>query len=182
MNSEKTDWGFPRGKVASTLRSILSKDFTDDDIDTIAVVLMSHSLVEVAIERVLYLTLNFEYPHYEGNLEKKRQDDLCEAIEGMTFWGKFRLIEPCFKISDPGLIKQMRNINRVRNKIAHLEKINDLKFKDKLIRSEEGLEEFFVTCQCVAKQIDRLWERIDDQHALYERWAKRLQELGDPLM
>jgi hypothetical protein len=35
MEREKTDWGVPRGKVAVTLRYSLSKEFTDDDINTI---------------------------------------------------------------------------------------------------------------------------------------------------
>ena len=173
MNSQKTNWGFPKGKVALTLRSILSKEFTDDEVNTIAVVLMSHSLVEAAIGRVLYLVLNSKFPHYGtgvsaeetkkfGALNKKMEQNLSKVIQDINFWQKSKLIEPCLEMWYPDLVEEIRNVNSVRNKIAHLEKIDDLKFKGKLIFSEEGLEEFFVSSQCAAKEIDKLWERIDE--------------------
>jgi hypothetical protein len=154
---------------------------------------MSHSLIEAAMNRFLYLILDSEYPHLgktfnaketeeNENLNREMQENLWRVIEEMNFMGKFRLIEPCLKITDPDLIEQIRNINRVRNRIAHLKKIADLKFTDKLIWSEEGLEEFFATSQCGAWEIDKLWERIDDQHARCEKWAKRLKELGEPIL
>jgi hypothetical protein len=193
MNSEKTYWGFPRGKVAKTLRSVLSKEFTDDDINTIAVVLMSHSLIEAAIERLLYLVLDSEFPHYGRglnaeetkkfeDLNTKMEESLSKRIQNMSFWQKFSLIKPYLEIWYPYLVEKIEKINPVRNKIAHLEKIHDLKFEEKLIWSEEGLEEFFVSTQCVAKEIDKLWEMIDDKHALYEKCAKRLRELGESLI
>jgi hypothetical protein len=192
MNAEKTPWGFPRGKVAHTLRCVLSKEFTDDDINTIAVVLMSHSLVEASIERVLYLVLDSEFPHYGRgynaeetkkleDLNHKMEERLSNTILDMSFWQKLSLVKPCLEIRDPCLIDEIKKINYVRNKIAHLKKIDDLKFRDKLIWNEEGLEELFVAAQCIAKEIDKLWEWIDENHSLYKKWAERLRELGEPL-
>lgn len=185
MEREKTDWGFPRGKVAVTLRSILSKEFTDEDINTIAVVLMSHSLVEAAIERVLYLVLNSEYPHYGEGLDpneakNKMEDGLCKVIEEMSFRGKLRLIEPCLNIWQPDLIQTVNDINTVRNRIDQLKTINDLRFKDKLIWSEEGLKEFFRTSQVVQWELGKLCEKIDGQHARCEKWVKDCRNWEKP--
>lgn len=190
MSSKKTKWGFPRGKVAQMLRSILSKEFTDDDVNTIAVVLLSHSLVEAAIEQVIYLVLNSEFPHYikKGanpeetikfkNLNKKIEENLSKTIQDMSFFQKFSLIKPCLETCS---IDEIKNLNEIRNKIAHLKRLDDLKFKGKLIWSEEGLEEFFVTSQFVVITIDKLREWIDDQHALYRKMERKLRELGEPL-
>jgi hypothetical protein len=175
MDSKETKWGFPKGKVASTLKNILSKEFTNKDIDTIAVVLMLRSMVELSIERVLFLMLNYEYPHYGKGmnpketqkykiLNEKMEDELWKVIVGMNFHVKLSLIEPCLKVWYPGFEKTIKEINRVRNKIAHLNKLKSLKFKNKLIWSEEGIEEFFVTAQITTKEINKFCERIEERN------------------
>ena len=177
MDSGKTDWGFPRGKVAATLRSILSKDFSDDDVSTIAVVLMLHSLVETAIARVIFLVLTLGLPHYGKGVDHAETDNhetlnqemeasISDAVQRLSFRHKFELIRPCLKIWHPHLQETIQEIGTVRNKIAHLERVDDLKYNGKSIWSEEGIEEFFVSCQCAAKEIDKLWERIDESRLL----------------
>jgi hypothetical protein len=52
--ANETEWGFPKGRVAKTLRTLLYKDLTDHDIEAIVVCLMSHLLVEDHINTLLY--------------------------------------------------------------------------------------------------------------------------------
>lgn len=170
MDSKETKWGFPKGRVASTLRSILSRKFTNQDINAITVVLMLHSMVESAIERVLYLILVSGFPHYSKMKFSKQEtnkmkDELSDVIEKMSFGGKLSLIKPYLKVWRSDLVVDINEITRVRNKIAHLEKIKNLKFKNKLIWSEEGIEKFFVASQFTLEEINKFWHWTDECNA-----------------
>jgi CheY-like chemotaxis protein len=60
--SDKTESGFPIGKVAQTLRKILYPALTEHQVEAIMVLLMSHLLIEQKINHVLYDWLKQDAP------------------------------------------------------------------------------------------------------------------------
>ena len=81
--NDTTDWDFPTGKVAKTLRKILEPNLTDSEIEAIAVCLLSHLLLERKINELLYRWLEYDPPKPEevGKIEKVEKE-LIYFIEG----------------------------------------------------------------------------------------------------
>jgi hypothetical protein len=186
--TEQTDWGFPKGRVAKTLRNLLYKDLSDHDVEAIVVCLLSHLLVEDHINDVLYRWLLYDLPSKgedsqqlaEAN-EKKMKSEMWKSITKLQFAQKYLIIEPVFTHWFPKEAGDIWKLNDLRTTIFHGKSVKDVAFKGKSISTEEGIEEVFLTAQYITMRFDELAELIDSPHALAEKWAARLKELGEPL-
>ena len=59
------------------------------------------------------------------------------------------------------IIDEISDINEIRNKLFHRLTIKELKFKNKLINTEDGIEEFFQVAQQKLGHLDHLIEFIE---------------------
>jgi hypothetical protein len=111
---------------------------------------------------------------YRRSLEQHRQDRLCQ---------KYSLVEPLFAAHFPAEASEPWRINDLRNEIFHGRRaIQEAKFKGQPISEEQTVESIFLAAQFVSMQLDKFDELVDLPHAHAERWAKRLGELGEPLL
>lgn len=188
--SETTELGFPKGRAAKTLRTLLYKDLSDHDVEAIVVSLLSHLLVEDNINSLLYHWLSLDLPQKGGvqNISvesgnKKMESALWSLITKLQFSQKYKFIEPIFKNWFPPIDSaDIWKLNDLRNEIFHGRTIKDIKFHNKSIGTEEGIEEVFITAQAISKRFEDLTELIDHPHALAKKWSERLKELGEPLL
>ena len=181
--TEVTDWGFPKGRVAKTLRSILYPDLNDHEVEAIVVCLMGHLLVEDRLNRVLYRWLKQDAPKPPADQQTAKADDeLWRTIVNLDFAKKYSLVEPFFAPRFPNEAATPWKINNLRNDIFHGRAIKDAKFNGQPISDEATVEQIFLSAQFACKQLDKFEEMIDTPHALAERWSKRLTELGEPLL
>lgn len=180
--TEVTDLGFPKGRVAKKLRSILYPDLNDHEVEAIVVCLMAHLLVEERLNRVLYRWLKQDAPKPPMDQQIEDADGkLRTAIVKLDFAKKYSLVEPFFAARFPSEAAIPWKINDLRNDIFHGRAIKDAKFNGQPISDEATVEQVFLSAQCACMQLDKFDEIIDTPHALAERWSKRLVELREPL-
>src|SRR5437773_2083750 len=94
--SDTTNWGFPKGRVAKTLRSILDPGLTDHQVEAVVVCLMAHLLVENRINEVLYRWLKRDAP-----APNDPEQALWNSIVKIDFAKKYSLLEPLFAAHFP---------------------------------------------------------------------------------
>lgn len=99
--SETSDWGFPKGSVAQTLRKILYPELTDHEVEAIVVCLMAHLLVENRLNGLLYQWLKQDAPRLSKDETAKAEDALWKSITKIDFAKKYSLVEPFFAIHFP---------------------------------------------------------------------------------
>lgn len=180
--TDETKHGFPIGRVAATLRKILSPDLNAHGVEAVTVCLLSHLLVERSINQTLYSWLKLDAPlHADEPATKRADEELWNSIVKMDFAKKFSLLEPHFSLFFPGLNKRVWAVNQLRNDIFHGRAIENAKFNGKPISKEQTVEEVFICAQEISMQMDKFWELIDSPHAFAEKWRDRLQKLGEPL-
>ena len=184
MMTDSTDWGFPKGRVARTLRSILDPDLTQHEVEAVVVCLMAHLLIENRINEVLYRWLKRDTPApKDAEQAAKAADALRKSIVKTDFARKYSLVEPFFAAHFPAEAADSWKINDLRNDIFHGRRaIRDAKFKGQPISEEQTVEAIFLAAQFVSMRLSNFEELIDLPHAHAERWAKRLAELGEPLL
>lgn len=179
--SNKTDWGFPKGHVAKTLRKILYPDLTDHEVEAITVCLMAHLLIENRLNDLVYRWLRQDAPTPTKEQDATQaEDQLWKNIVNMDFAKKYSLIEPFFAAHFPKEGATPWKINDLRNSVFHGRAIKDAKFEGQPISDETTVERIFLAVQFVSMQFDKFEEMIDDPHAVAEKWKKRLAELGEP--
>ena len=186
-NGEETELGFTRGKVARELRQALYKDFTEKEVETIAVVLLSHLLVEDGLDKVIFTLLSYDLPLF-GSTERdnKINDEMNNAIwqniQRMSFIRKLEMIKPALERFTEGFSKMLSDINRVRNDIFHgrISK-NSVIFKRRSIWDENGIEKYFESCQDAYGRLLAFYSMIDSNRAVREKWAEKLKKLEEPL-
>jgi hypothetical protein len=183
MTTDSTEWGFPKGRVAKTLRTVLDPLLNEHQGEAVVVCLMAHLLVETRINEVLYRWLKRDAP--EPNDPKqtpKTADALWNAIVRMDFAKKYSLVDPFFSAHFPAEASDVWKINDLRNEIFHGRRaVQDATFKGQPLADEKAVESLFIGAQLVSMQLDKFDELVDLPHALAERWSTRLRELGDPL-
>lgn len=179
--AETTDWGFPKGLVAQTIRKILSPQLTDHEVEAIVVCLLAHLLVEYKLNRVLYQWLRQDAPvSSKDEGAAKAEDELLEHIVKMDFVKKWKFVKPFFEIRFPRDAKQPWKLNDLRNHIFHGRPIKDAKFYDQPISDEKTVENILLTAQRLSENFDKFEEMVDAPHARAERWRKHLEKLGEP--
>jgi hypothetical protein len=178
---EATDWGFPKGHVAQTLRKILYPDLTDHQVEAIVVCLMGHLLIENRLNDLLYRWLKQDVPKPSKEEDAaKAEDALWKNIVKLDFAKKYSLIEPFFAVHFPAEAKTPWKINDLRNNVFHGRAIRDAKVEGHAISDEATVEKIFLAVQFASMQFDKFEEMIDDPHAVAEKWRKRWAELGEP--
>lgn len=179
--ADTTDWGFPKGNVAQTLRKILYPALTDHEVEAVVVCLMAHLLIENKLNSVLYRWLRQDAPALtESEKQSKAEDKLWENIVKIDFAKKYSLVEPFFAERFPDYAESPWKINDLRNTIFHGRAIQDARFEGQPISDEKTVEKIFLAAQFASDRFDKFEEMIDAPHALAERWSKRLAELGQP--
>ena len=171
------DWGFPKGKVAQTLRKILYPELTDHEVEAIVVCLMAHLLIENRLNELLYRWLKQDAPKpVKAETASKADDALWKRIVELTFATKYSLAEPFFAVHFPNEAPNVWKINTLRNDIAH-GRARDANFAGQPISEEKTVEEIFLAAQFVSMRLDKFEEMIDSPHALAECWRRQLGEL-----
>jgi len=179
---DTTDWGFPKGRVAQTLRKILSPDLTNHEVEAVVVCLTAHLLIENRLNELLYRWLRQDAPKpADAELASKSDDALWNGVVKLSFATKYSLVEPFFAAHFPNEAPNVWKINTLRNDIAH-GRARDPKFEGQPISEEKTVERIFLAAQFVSMQLAEFEEMIDSPHALAELWSKRLTELGEPLL
>ena len=177
-----TDWGFPKGRVAETLRKILYPHLTDHEVEAIVVCLLAHLLIEDRLNVLLYRWLKQDVPKPAAAERASKADDaLWKRMAKLSFSTKWSLIEPFFVAHFPSEAPNVRRINNLGNDIAH-DRARKARFDGRPISEEKTVEEIFLAAQFVSMQLDKFEELINSPHALAERWSRRLAELGEPLL
>ncbi|MGD0949055.1 MAG: hypothetical protein ABSA52_16715 [Candidatus Binatia bacterium] len=180
--TETKDWGFPKGRVAETLRKILYPDLTDHEVEAIVVCLLAHLLIEGRLNVLLYGWLKQDAPRRADAKQASKSDDaLWKRIVKLRFWTKYSVIEPFFAGHFPNEAPNVGKINKLRNDIAH-GRAREARFDGRPISEEKTVEEIFLAAQFVSQRLVEFEEIIDSPHARAERWRKRLVELGEPLL
>jgi hypothetical protein len=181
---EETIYGFPKGRVAETIRKILHKDLNKQDIEVFVVCLSCHLLIESSINDLLYRWLCYDIPQYcERSADEfnKAKDLLFENISKMPFAQKYSLIHPIFTYWFPDEAKDIWEINGIRNNLFHGKSVNDVMFKGFCIRNEEGIEKLFMISHNILDRFIKLDELIESPHIMAKKWGDRLLELGESL-
>ncbi len=178
--TDTTEWGFPKGRVAQTLRQILYPQLTDHEVEAIVVCLLAHLLVENKLNGLLYRWLKQDAPSSsQEDVTAQAEDELWKNIVNMDFGKKHSLIKPFFEAHFPKEAKNLWKLNTLRNDIFHGKAIKDAKFQGQPITEEKTIEEVFLAAQFLSEKLDKFEEMIDAPHARAEHWSKRLEALGE---
>lgn len=174
---EETVLGFPRGRVAKTLRRILYPELSDKEVDIIIVVLFSHLMVESAIEDLIFKLFTFGMPGKENKrLDEEMQKEVFRNITAIPFMKKFQLIKP---VVGKDYTKVLEAIATVRNDIIHVRRKKEaIMFKGKPIWQEKTLAKYFNTCYGTREELWDWCETVDFFKAKHKKWAEKLKELG----
>ena len=176
--SKTTDWGFPKGNVAQTLRKILYPELNEHQVEAIVVCLMAHLLIENKLNRLLYQWLRQDAPGWNGDEKiSKAEDNLLKNIVKLDFAKKYSLVEPFFAMHFPQESSIPWTINDLRNNLVHGRTIGDAKFGGQPLSEEKTVERIFLAAQDVSMRLDKFEEMVDAPHANAERWRRRLSEI-----
>jgi len=172
MASTNSALGFPKGIVAKSLRKVLYSGLTEHDVECISIILISHLMIENTINELLYNWMADSIPDMssdtkeEARAHKKEVRKQVEGniVKGLDFAKKVALIKPLatalWKKDGKDILKDIYEINDIRNDIFHRLKIKEVRFKGKLLTSEKGIETFVDTAQQRLLNIDALIELI----------------------
>ncbi len=91
-----TKFGFPKGRVAQTLRKILYPDLTEHEVEAIVVCLMTHLLLEDRINGLIFRShVQQDAPKPpEGEKPSMTSEALLEILVKMGFAKKYDLSPP----------------------------------------------------------------------------------------
>lgn len=171
MDPNNFIFGLQKGIVAKSLRKVLHSDLTDHDVESIAIILICHLMIENRINKLLYNWYTDSIPYmgsagdteavlHNENVRKQVEDNIVK----LDFTKKVTLIKPLatalWKKEGDEILKEIYEVNNVRNDIFHYLKIKEVKFKGKLLTSEEGLEVFVDVTHQRLLNIDDLIELI----------------------
>lgn len=164
--------GFPSGRVAQSIRSIIHRDLSNHDVECITVVLVSHLMIEKRINDLIYIWLTKNLPQMSIKnksgtpVNELALDILNKYIEKMDFAKKVDLIKPLgvllWSDDSKGIFGGIYKINDARVGIVHRMEISNIKFGKKPLNTEAGLEHFFDLAQQRLLNISDLIELIDD--------------------
>lgn len=172
MDSESSKFGLSKGMVAKSLRKVLHSDLNDHDVETVSIILICHLMIENRINKLLYNWMSVPIPEmgsrgdhdavlHNENVRKQVEDNIVK----LDFTKKVAMIKPLasalWKKEGEGILKEFYEVNNIRNEIFHYLKIKEVKFKGKLLSSEDGLETFVDVTHQRLLNIDDLIELIE---------------------
>lgn len=144
-------YGFPVGKVAEAMRKILTPSFTRHHVESISAVLVIHLMIEEQINILINKWMLKGLPSFKGKIKGQPVDDyarfeLKNNINRLDFSKKLDMIKPLGTLlwadESDGIFKDVRKINNVRVEIAHRLDFEKIKFRNKAISTEAGLDAF----------------------------------------
>jgi hypothetical protein len=177
--ADDSGWGFPKGRVAHTLRNILYPDLDDQEVEAIVVCLMAHLLIEDRLNGLLYRWLKQDAPKPNDKQVAETEEMLWKSIVKLNFAAKYSLVHPFFAAHFPNEAKTPWKINDLRNDIFHGRAIRDAKFEGQPISSEATVEKLFLAVQFASMQLETFEDMVDGPHALMEKLKDRLAELSE---
>ena len=167
---DKSILGFPSGKVAQSIRSVIYRDLSNHDVECITVVLVSHLMIEARINDLIYLWLAKNLPQMSSknksgtSVNELARDILNKYIEKLEFSKKVELIKPLgvllWSDDSKDIFGDIYKINDARISIVHRMDISNIKFGNKSLNTEVGLEHFFDLAQQRLLNISDLIELI----------------------
>jgi len=169
-----TKFGFPKGRVAQTLRKILYPDLTEHEDEAIVVCLMTHLLLEDRINGLIFRShVQQDAPQPpEGQKPSKTSDAFWEILVKMGFAKKYDRVEPFFAQLFPQEAKIVWKINHLRNTIFHGHAVKEAEFNSNRISDEETVENIFLSGQFAANATRQV--RRDDERSVSN--CKRLDQ------
>ncbi|MGD9161757.1 MAG: hypothetical protein PVG39_25325 [Desulfobacteraceae bacterium] len=163
--------GFPPGKVAQSIRNIISPSLSKHDVEVITIVLVSHLMIEERINELIVKWLTIHLPKM-GNETKKgipvndvAHEEIEEYVNKLDFSKKLKLIKPLGTLlwSDDSkdIFNDFYKINNARVEIAHRLDLTKIKFGNRLLSTEAGIEKFLDLAQQRLLNVSDLLELID---------------------
>ncbi len=169
-NEDNSFLGFPTGKVAESIRKVISPNFSSHDVEAITVILVSHLMIEKNINTLLYKWMTDRLPEMSTKIKDipvhvVAKEELENVINKLDFAKKLSLIKPLGTLlwgaDSKDIFKDFYKINNVRVEIAHRLNFEKIKFENQALNSEEGLEHFLNLAQQRNINISDLIELID---------------------
>jgi hypothetical protein len=169
--NEDSALGFPIGRVAHTIRRIISPSLSNHDVECITVVLVSHLMIEQRINALIIVWLTKHLPKMSSKNKRSvpvndvAEDELLKYIRKLDFVKKLELIKPLGTLlwgDDSGeIFKDIYKINNARIEIAHRLDIKGIKFDNQSLATEAGVERFLNLAQQRLLNVSDLIELID---------------------
>lgn len=128
------------------------------------------------------LWLKYDLPFKDKMNETEIKNELWKNIIKMSFATKYSMIYPSFSVWFKKDSEAVWKINDLRNAIFHGRALKDAKYEKESINVEGIINKLFISAQEVATRLDDFDELIDSRRAISEKWAKRLEKLGQPLL
>lgn len=169
-NEDKSFLGFPTGKVAESIRKVISPNFSNHDVESITVILVSHLMIEKNINVLLFKWMANHLPEMSTKIKDipvhvVAKEELEKVINKLDFAKKLNLIKPLGILlwgdDSKKIFSDFYKINDVRVEIAHRLNFEKIKFENHSLNSEEGLEHFLDLAQQRLINISDLIELID---------------------
>jgi hypothetical protein len=171
LEPQETLSGFPIGRVAQTIRKIISPSFSVHDVESVTVVLVSHLIIE---ERINGLIIKWLTDHLPKMGSKNRngvpvndaaRTEIEEYVNKLDFSKKLSLIKPLGTLlwgdDSEAIFKDFYKINQARVDIAHRLDLKTVKFDNYSLGTEAGVEKFLDLAQGRLLNVSDLEELID---------------------
>jgi len=171
LEPKETLSGFPVGRVAQTIRKIISPSFSNHDVESITVILVSHLMIE---ERINGLIIKWLTDHLPKMGSKNRQgvpvnevarEEIEDYVNKLDFSKKLSLIKPLGTLlwadDSEAIFKDFYKINNARVEIAHRLDLKRVKFDNLSLDTEAGMEKFLDLAQQRLLNVSDLEELID---------------------
>ena len=148
----ESEAGFPLGRVAETIRKTISPSFSSHDVESIAVVLVSHLMIEERINTLIVKWLTKNLPNMRSKNKKGvsvndiARNEIIAYVEKMDFTKKIKLIKPLGTLlwgdDSKDIFDDLYKINTARVEIAHRLDIRNARIENLSLSTEEGVEMF----------------------------------------
>lgn len=162
---------FPVGKIARTIREIISPSFSSHDVECITVVLVSHLMIEERINSLIITWLTNHLPEtsrknkHGVSFNDVARNELVKYVDKLDFTKKLNLIKPLGTLlwgdDSEGIFKDFYKINMARVEIAHRLNIKSVQIDNQSLATEEGVERFLDLAQQRLLNLSDLIELID---------------------
>ena len=162
--------GFPTGKVAQSIRKIISPSLSNHDVECITIVLVSHLMIEERVNSLIIKWLTNNLPKMGGKNKKGEsandvaRNEFTTYVDKLDFVKKLNLIKPLGTLlwgdDSKDIFKDFYKINNARIEIAHRLEIKGIKIDNKSLATEGGVEKFLDLAQQRLLNIDDLIELV----------------------
>lgn len=167
---EESESGFPLGRVAETIRKTISPSFSSHDVECIAVVLVSHLMIEERINALVVKWLTNNLPNMGGknkqgiSVNDIARNEIVSYVEKLDFAKKLKLIKPLGTLlwgdDSKDIFNDFYKINNARVEIAHRLDIKNTRIESFSLATEEGVEKFLDLSQQRLLNVSDLIELI----------------------